>query len=210
LRISNCKLLVRIAVCCLFLSAFIIPVSLAGTKVYFDKAGKMITKEQYLMSTDKMQAPLESDSNSSAPPPKKASPVAKAAAAETVALQTSQAEEDDDEDSGGYGNDLNFVSETILRVFERDTLTKPDAPVVPIYQYLTLDYGSSKPEGFSAHFQGWGRLDAADSEFFENQHTGACRWGLKTCRVAPVTPFMAEELPISWTVFTKSALHTSF
>ena len=68
---------------------------------------------------------------------------------------------------------FDFNSETIFRIFERDTEEKEDALVMPVYEYLQFDFGKPEGDGFSFHFNGWGRLDAGDSGYFEDDPDGS-------------------------------------
>jgi hypothetical protein len=68
-------------------------------------------------------------------------------------------------------------SDTLLRVFERDTSTDTDQSVVPAYHYLQLDLGRLESEGLSFHFYGWGRVDLADSDFYADQTAGEILYG---------------------------------
>jgi hypothetical protein len=55
--------------------------------------------------------------------------------------------------------DLNLRSETLLRALERDTTKGEDRFVLPIYEYLSLDYQDLEAGGLSVHLYGWGRTD---------------------------------------------------
>jgi hypothetical protein len=68
---------------------------------------------------------------------------------------------------------FDFRSETIFRVFERDTEQVSSGQVIPVYEYLQFDYGKPEGDGVSFHFNGWGRLDFADSGYFEDDLDGA-------------------------------------
>ena len=137
---------------------------------YFDKNGTEITAEEYRSLTGQA-APVPSvkDASPEAQPQTQDSP-------ETITAQqpsSPTAPEYEDQEDADTIRSLQMTSETILRIFERDTAEKSNLLVVPIYQYLALDYGSSQVEGFSAHFQGWGRYDAGDGNFFEENPDGA-------------------------------------
>ncbi len=67
---------------------------------------------------------------------------------------------------------LDFRSETIFRFFERDTEEQNDALVWPIYEYLQFEFGKPERDGFSFHFNGWGRSDLGDSDFYRKDSDG--------------------------------------
>jgi len=67
---------------------------------------------------------------------------------------------------------LDFRSETIFRFFERDTEEKNDSLVWPIYEYLQFEFGKPKRDSFSFHFNGWGRSDLGDSDFYRKDSDG--------------------------------------
>lgn len=69
------------------------------------------------------------------------------------------------------GADVQVQSETIFRAFERD-IDSDEEQVLPIYQYLKLDSNNFTLEGLSFHAYGWGRHEAADSNFFDDQSEG--------------------------------------
>lgn len=73
--------------------------------------------------------------------------------------------------------DLLFSSETLVRVFERDTAEKEDALVVPAYEYLRLDAGALREKGLSFHLYGWGRADFGEGDFFEDDTAGELLYG---------------------------------
>lgn len=73
--------------------------------------------------------------------------------------------------------DLRIVSDTLVRVFERDTAEGDDRAVVPGYEYLRVDYGSLKEKGLSFHLYGWGRLDFGSSGFFADDNAGELLYG---------------------------------
>ena len=140
---------IRWLVPCLFLLATLPPVaSSAGTTRYFDKNGREITEEQYRKLTGRppsLPPTLQSTSPSN---------------------KTDAGSEPEGGSSGGFGGTLSLVSETIIRGFERDTVDKNDVRVLPVYQYLQLDYGRPEGDSFSFHFNGWGRTDLGDGDFF--------------------------------------------
>ena len=76
-----------------------------------------------------------------------------------------------------FGAETRIQSDTIFRVFERDTATEEDAAVLPIYEYLHFDTGELEDYGVSLHLYGWGRTDLADSGYFEDQTSGDLLFG---------------------------------
>lgn len=64
--------------------------------------------------------------------------------------------------------ELDISSETVVRTLEADTEKGDDRSVIPVYEYLGLDYGDAQEGGVSFHFYGWGRTDVADSAYFED------------------------------------------
>lgn len=161
--------IVWLVVLLFILSASVVSNSSAGTKRYFDKHGTEITEEEYLILTGRKKAPVKKQTQPSPTVSPEATLSEKTGQEETV-NKDKHSDADDGEDAG---IDLNIVSETILRGFERDIVPEGNSLVLPIYEYLSIDYGKSKTKGFSFHFQGWGRLDAADSGYFENDIDGA-------------------------------------
>jgi hypothetical protein len=59
--------------------------------------------------------------------------------------------------------EFNLASETILRGFSRNSVDGQKHTPLPAYEYLNLDYGNLAKPGLSLHFNGWGRLNLADS-----------------------------------------------
>jgi len=73
--------------------------------------------------------------------------------------------------------ELHIASDTLVRVFERDTTEGDDKTVAPGYEYLQVDYGSLKEKGLSFHLYGWGRLDFASSGFYDDDNAGELLYG---------------------------------
>lgn len=74
--------------------------------------------------------------------------------------------------------EVSFQSDTLLRVFERDTTQGTDEQVLPVYEYLQADFDSLGGNNKLAfHFYGWGRVDLADSEFYEDTDAGELLYG---------------------------------
>ncbi len=73
--------------------------------------------------------------------------------------------------------EVQFKSDTIFRLFERDTLNREDAVVLPGYQYLQIDAGELDDYGLSLHLYGWGRADFADNDYYDDQTSGELLYG---------------------------------
>ncbi len=73
--------------------------------------------------------------------------------------------------------DVSFKSETLLRMMERDTDKGTDKTVLPAYEYVQADLGALGNENLSFHFYGWGRLDLADSAYYEDTEEGEILYG---------------------------------
>jgi len=73
--------------------------------------------------------------------------------------------------------EVHFQSDTLVRVFERDTSSGNDQLVAPGYEYLQLDIGALQSRGLSFHFYGWGRADFADNDYYQDQTAGEILYG---------------------------------
>ncbi len=73
--------------------------------------------------------------------------------------------------------EISIKSDTIFRLFERDTSSKEDASVLPGYEYLQVDAGQLEDYGVSFHLYGWGRDDFANNDYYENQTAGELLYG---------------------------------
>jgi len=73
--------------------------------------------------------------------------------------------------------EISFKSDTILRGFERDTVTNTDVGVMPAYEYLQVDAGTLDDPGLAFHLYGWGRLDLADNDYFADETAGELLYG---------------------------------
>lgn len=67
---------------------------------------------------------------------------------------------------------FNISSQTIFRAFERDTTEGEDTAVLPLYEYLQMDYQDAEEGGWSVHAYGWVRSDLADGAYFEETSDG--------------------------------------
>jgi hypothetical protein len=76
-----------------------------------------------------------------------------------------------------WPENLNVSSQTTFRLFERDTTKGEDQPVLPLYEYLQLDYRDTEQGGWSAHGYGWVRSDLTDSAWFEERSDGELLYG---------------------------------
>jgi len=74
-------------------------------------------------------------------------------------------------------SDIEFTSEAILRVFESETESGVRTNGVPLYEYMTLDYGDPEEQRLSFHIHGWGRLDLGDSDIYEDNFDGELLYG---------------------------------
>ncbi len=72
---------------------------------------------------------------------------------------------------------FNFSSQTTLRAFQRDTSEGEDTLVIPIYEYMEMDFGDAEKGGWSVHAYGWGRSDLADSAYFEETSDAGLLYG---------------------------------
>ncbi|PLX83808.1 MAG: hypothetical protein C0617_10260 [Desulfuromonas sp.] len=75
------------------------------------------------------------------------------------------------------GAAIHLESDTLLRVFERDSPTEEDAAVAPLYEYLRADFGELDSRGLSFHLYGWGRADLGDGEFYAYDSAGELLYG---------------------------------
>ena len=72
------------------------------------------------------------------------------------------------------GQNVNIKSESLVRFLERDTVSENNALIVPAYEYLNFDIGSST---VTFHASGFGRYDLTDNDFFSDQSTGELLYG---------------------------------
>jgi hypothetical protein len=86
-------------------------------------------------------------------------------------------ESEDQTQEDSMADNLHFSSQTTIRTFNRDTEAGNDSPVLPLYQYLGLDFEDAEEGGWSLHAYGYGRKDLADSGFFEEDADGELLYG---------------------------------
>jgi hypothetical protein len=73
--------------------------------------------------------------------------------------------------------ELSIQSNTLLRGFERDTVSENDAMVMPLYEYLQIDMEEIGTSSLSMHFYGWGRADLADNDYYSDNTDGELLYG---------------------------------
>ena len=70
-----------------------------------------------------------------------------------------------------------FSSDTIFRAFQREDQSGDSLRVLPIYEYISIDYGDIEKIGFSMHLHGWARADLGDGDYFEEDSDGELLYG---------------------------------
>ncbi|MBU0482388.1 MAG: hypothetical protein KKG47_14945 [Proteobacteria bacterium] len=73
--------------------------------------------------------------------------------------------------------EINIVSDSLLRSYERDTSAKTNIAVMPLYEFLQVESGSLTKPGLSFHAYGWGRSDLGDRAFFTDNESGELLYG---------------------------------
>lgn len=73
--------------------------------------------------------------------------------------------------------ELDIRSETIIRGFERVLNQGEQEFILPLYEYLGIDYGDVDAGGISMHLYGWGRRDLTDSDYYEDDPDGELVYG---------------------------------
>lgn len=73
--------------------------------------------------------------------------------------------------------EFRLESDTLFRFFERETSQGKDRKAIPAYEYLQVDVGSASEPGLSIHAYGWGRLDLADDDYFDDDTAGELLYG---------------------------------
>lgn len=74
--------------------------------------------------------------------------------------------------SFGWAAEWDITSETILRSFQRSTIQGDDENIMPLYEYLSIDYGNHETGGISFHGHGWLRKDLMSSDLYEDDPDG--------------------------------------
>jgi hypothetical protein len=73
--------------------------------------------------------------------------------------------------------EFSLASDTLFRYFTSDTTTQGNQKAAPAYEYLRLDVGSATEPGLSFHAYGWGRLDLANDDYFQDDTAGELLYG---------------------------------
>lgn len=73
--------------------------------------------------------------------------------------------------------ELHLKSETILSAFEWETDQGTSKQVIPVYEYMQLDYGHVETNGLSLHLHGWVRADTGDGDYYEDDTDGELLYG---------------------------------
>ena len=73
--------------------------------------------------------------------------------------------------------ELQFTSETILTAFERHDSKGESQQVLPIYEYMQLDFGQLETTGLSLHLHGWLRSDVGEGGYFDEDNDGELLYG---------------------------------
>lgn len=68
-------------------------------------------------------------------------------------------------------------SDTLFRLFESDPASGEKRQVAPAYEYLKVDIGPEAAPGLSFHAYGWGRLDLAGDDYFDDDTAGELLYG---------------------------------
>ena len=58
--------------------------------------------------------------------------------------------------------ELGITSDTIVRLYERDDSSGRQRSLMPVYEFLRLDYTAPRIPGLSLHAYGWGRVNLRD------------------------------------------------
>jgi hypothetical protein len=143
----------------------------AGRIKYYDKNGNQISEAEYKKLIKSISSPHDKQQEEKASGEKTKEPSAEDNEEEQSNEDDAEAAEED------QTKKLNVSSETIVRMFERDTEPQENIQAIPIYEYLQLDYGDTEVDGFSMHLHGWGRTDLGDGGFFEDDTDGELLYG---------------------------------
>ncbi|MGE4578015.1 MAG: hypothetical protein AB7F21_00625 [Desulfuromonadales bacterium] len=76
-----------------------------------------------------------------------------------------------------FAQQYQVKSDTLMRVYQRDTLTATDVSVLPLYEYLRADVEVAGVEELSFHLYGWGRADLGDGNYFEDDTEAKLLYG---------------------------------
>lgn len=79
--------------------------------------------------------------------------------------------------TSAFSGNLAVESETVVRSFKRVTGPGANEQVAPVYEYLKLDVEQLGFKNLSFHTYGWGRLDAADSGYYDHSGSGELIYG---------------------------------
>ncbi len=71
---------------------------------------------------------------------------------------------------------VQLQSNTLVRHFERDRAGREANNIVPVYEYLQLDWRPKKEGPLSFHLYGWGRTSLAD-DYFEDKNEAELLYG---------------------------------
>lgn len=119
---------------------------------------KPVSPSTALNPSATVQPPIEKDASR-----QKASAVQKSASPERT--------------KSAFPGTFSFSSQTTLRAFERDTTEGEDTAILPVYEYMRMDYQDIEKGGLSVHAYGWVRSDLADSAYFEDASDGELLYG---------------------------------
>jgi len=72
---------------------------------------------------------------------------------------------------------ISLRSESMIRLLERDTASEKDALIIPVYEYMQLDFGKPDETMLTFHANGWGRADLTDNDYFSDQTEGELLYG---------------------------------
>jgi hypothetical protein len=72
---------------------------------------------------------------------------------------------------------VRFSSKSILGFFEREDDKGKNVSVVPLYEYLGIDYGDPEEQSVTLHVYGWLRADMGDQNYYEDDTDGELLYG---------------------------------
>jgi len=142
----------------------------AGQTYYYDTKGNRITEEEYRKIIEQINGQDEEPAVTEAE-------IDDTSEEENTPESEEQDDQDLEEDDLESLYQVELSSETIFRAFERDTDEEDDAAVVPAYEYLRFDIGALDQSGLSFHFYGWGRIDLADNEYYDDNPDAELLYG---------------------------------